>query len=50
MVRYPPDDDQVNMESNMMTHQVTWDKIAMAIGVDVVAAGVRIVMTSKVMS
>ena len=50
MVRYPPDDDQVNMESNIDILEVTWDKVAMAIGVDVVAAGVRIVMTSKVMS
>ena len=49
MVLYPPDDDQVIMESNM-THQVTWDKVAMAVSVDVVAAGVRIVMASKVMS
>ena len=47
MVRCPPE-IRVSMESNEA--EVTWDEVAVAVGVDVVAAGVGVVMASEVMS
>lgn len=47
MVRCPPD-YRVSMESNEA--ELTWDEVAVAVGVDVVAAGVGVVMATEVMS
>ena len=48
MVRCPPD-YQVSMKSNE-AELLTWDEVAVAVGVDVVAVGVGVVMASEVMS